>query len=101
MVNISDMAISEGAEELKGQPLLLNIFEERTCAVSMRKVVKIRVAEYTLNGHIVSCRDIASLDTRSYLSQQLFDSQGHWVRPIEPHVRLRTGLALLTWLESS
>ena len=94
MVYISGMTISEGTEELKGQPFLLNVFEERTCAASIREVIKTRNTERTLIGRKVSCRDIASLDTRLYQSQEFVGSRGHWVRQGGPRVHLQPKSAL-------
>lgn len=59
MVDISGMTVSEGTEQLKGQPFLLNIFQPRACAAIMRNVVKNRAAERTLGGHRASYKDIA------------------------------------------
>ncbi len=59
MVDISDVTVSEGAEKLKGQPFLLNVFEERARAAIVRKVIQTRVTKRTSIDHKASCIDIA------------------------------------------
>ena len=96
MVDISRVAISEGAEELKGQPFLLDILEEGTCAAEMSTASTIMTTDPTLVYHRANCIDTVSLDNHLCLSREFVGSQGHWVRPGAPRAHLGNRSILIT-----
>lgn len=98
VVDIARVTVAQGAEKLKGQPLLLDIFKKRTCAVdgsARRKTPPGYVERHcsrTSSDRRESCRDIDGQGSRSCWSPALVGNQEHSAHLARAHVPLEIEL---------
>ena len=89
MKDIPAMTVTQSAEELKGEPFLLNVLQKRPCAVVIIRMRPQPMAcRRTSYDHKESYTSTVARDNHSSLFQISFDNQEHSVRQQGDHVPL-------------